>query len=172
MAREWRNHCILPSVYSFTALSALWDWWRILPRGSWVLMVMRHSPTLSVKGLLVIFPSISCILMANKHLTAVFQDAGKLDSLHFGLSAPLCVRTALSGFALVRTLAEKIQRNLIFHSWTDSWVLAGLRKSQARIEAANIISYSTQCIIFCIQTYLYRHSLSLNYWVALKNKDD
>lgn len=93
-----------------------------------MLLVLKHSLTISVKGLLVIFPSISCIITANKHPTAVFQDAGKLDFLHFGPSASWCVPSALSGFALVRTLAEvnlqqqlgKIQRNLTSLSWIDS----------------------------------------------------
>lgn len=48
----------------------------------------------------------------------------------------------------VRTLAEvnllqqleKIQRNHIFLSWSDSCVLTGLRSSSASVEAANIIS--------------------------------
>ena len=66
--------------------------------------------------------------MANKHLAAVFQDAGKLDSLQFELSLSPCVPSALSAFVLVRTLAEvnlqqqleKIQRNRIFLSRIDS----------------------------------------------------
>lgn len=70
-----------------------------------MLLIMRQ-PRFQVKGLLVIFPSISCITVANKHLAAVSQDAGKLHALQFEPSASLCAPRAFSGFALVRTLAE------------------------------------------------------------------
>lgn len=70
-----------------------------------MLLIMRQ-PRFQVKGLLVIFPFISCITVANKHLAAVFQDAGKLQALQFEPSVSLRAPCAFSGFALVRTLAE------------------------------------------------------------------
>lgn len=160
-------HCLLFGSDGGFCLEAVERYW------SWDI-----QPQFQVKGLLVIFPSISCIITANKYLAAVFQDVDKLNSLQFEPSVSPCVCSALSGFGLIRTLAEvnlqqqlaKIQINHIFRSWIDSWVLAGRRESSARIEAANIISYSTQNIIFCMQTYSYSPFLSLNYWVGLKTK--
>lgn len=53
------------------------------------------QPQFQVKGLLVIFPSISCIITANKYLAAVFQDAEKLNFI-FSLSLLyLCVFAVL-----------------------------------------------------------------------------
>lgn len=87
---EWSEKCCVPaSVYSFTALSALWGWWRVLPRGSWMLLVMRQ-PQRQVKGLLVIFTSIPCIITANKRPAAGFQGAGKLDTSLWVLSISVC----------------------------------------------------------------------------------
>lgn len=54
-----------------------------------VLLIMRQQQ-FQVKGLLVIFPSISCITVANKHLPAVFQDAAKLHALQLEPSGSVC----------------------------------------------------------------------------------
>jgi len=122
-----------------------------------VLLIMRQQQ-FQVKGLLVIFPSISCITVAKKHLPAVFQDAAKLHALQFEPSGSVCspcflwVCIGCDWLKWLQQQLEKIQRNPIFLSWIDSWALAGLRNISARTEAANIISYSAKNIIFCMQT--------------------
>lgn len=152
---EWFEKSLCPaSVYSFSEQSALWDWWRVLPRGSWVLLVLRDSATASSERLVSHFSFYLMYHHGIKPLTAAVQEV-RLSQFEPSLS--LCVPCALSVFVLVRTLTEV---NLLQHlekitkksylSWSDSWVLAGLKNFSVRIKAANIIGYSTQSTIFCM----------------------
>lgn len=125
-----------------------------------MLLVLRDSATTSSERLVSHLSFYLLYHHGNEPLTAAIQDAGKLGSLCLSLHylwvfSVLCLFPL---FVLVRILTEvnllqhleKIQRNHIILSWSDSCVLARLRNSSVTIAAANIISYSTQSTIFCM----------------------